>query len=140
MDVVEAWRKSRTGRCACERCFYCETPLDVHQHDHYPIPRRAGGSNVVAACPVCHDLKDRVMLRYWDLEAAFTAIQELFCEVPEAARYLSPETVFNQCYLDIEKNWATLSPLARVMYAKMRSIYEDNLYSQGAKCTDRPNA
>lgn len=129
MDVAEAWRRSRLGRCACEACFYCGRELDVHQHDHYPVPRRAGGSETVPACPVCHDLKDRVMLRDWDLEAAFTAIQELFVSVPDAIKGLPADEVFEKTYRDIELRWKLLSPLARVMYAKMRSIYEDRIFS-----------
>lgn len=130
VDVLEAWRKSRIGRCVCSRCFYCDEPLDVHQHDHYPVPRRAGGSSVVPACLVCHDLKDRITLYNWDLEAAFRATQELFRDIPESIQSLPPERIFDECHLEIEKGWVNLSPLARVMYAKMRSIYEDRRYSQ----------
>src|SRR5262249_16162987 len=125
MDVLEVWRKSRAGRCACTQCFYCDRPRDVHQHDHYPVPRRAGGSSVVAACLVCLDLKDSVTLYKWDLEAAFTAIEGVFGNVPESIQRLPPEEIFSQCYLDIEGRWGDLPPIARVMYAKLRSIYED---------------
>lgn len=125
MDVAEAWKRSRSGRCACLRCFYCERPLDIHQHDHYPVPKRAGGSKVVAACLLCHDLKDRVMLKDWDVEAAIISLQELFCDLPDSLRSLRPEEVFDYYHLSIEEKWGSLTPLARVMYAKLRSIYED---------------
>ena len=42
----------------CESCFYCNrfvTPR--HEHDHFPIPRRAGGVSTVPVCIDCHDLK-----------------------------------------------------------------------------------
>lgn len=129
MDVVEAWRRSRTGGCACTRCFYCDRELDVHQHDHYPVPKRAGGSSVVAACLVCHDLKDRIPIQYWDLDAMHAAFDELFLSQQlDSFRHLSPEEILDCCYPNLERNWANLSPLARVLLAKLRCTYEDGLY------------
>lgn len=128
MDVVEAWRKSNNQRCSCERCFYCDRTLDIHQHDHYPVPRRAGGTRIVAACPICHELKDRIPSYCWHPEALHIADGELFGSRLESIRHLPPETVFEYCYLDIEADWEHLSPLARLMYAKMRSALEDRWY------------
>jgi hypothetical protein len=79
----------------------------------------------VAACLVCHDLKDRIFLKNWDFEAVFLTMQELFSGLLESIRGLPPEEIFAACYMDIERRWDDLSPLARVMYAKLRSIHED---------------
>jgi hypothetical protein len=128
LDVVEAWRKSNSQRCSCERCFYCDRTLDIHQHDHYPVPRRAGGTRTVAACPICHDLKDRIPLGCWDSEARHIATEELFGGRLNSISHLPAESVFEHCYLDIEADWQSLSPLARLWYAKMRSVLEDYLY------------
>lgn len=128
MDVVEVWRKSNNQRCRCERCFYCERTLDIHQHDHYPVPRRAGGTRVVAACLLCHELKDRIPLAYWDSAALGAAMRELIGSRLESLRDFLPETAFERCYLDIEADWNKLSPVARLVSAKMRSILEDHLY------------
>ena len=46
----------------------------------------------------------------------------------DSLRLLSPSSVFECCYLDIEAEWERLSPIARLMYAKMRSSLEDHLY------------
>jgi hypothetical protein len=48
------------GCLDCETCFYCGRLVSPrHEHDHFPIPRRAGGIATVPACINCHDLKDR---------------------------------------------------------------------------------
>lgn len=40
--------------------LYCNRFLSPrHEHDHFPLPRRAGGIATVPACIDCHDLKDR---------------------------------------------------------------------------------
>ena len=56
---------------ACDpKCFYCENVLSPrHEHDHFPIPRRHGGELVFCTCINCHDLKDRIPLKDWPLEA-----------------------------------------------------------------------
>lgn len=128
MDIVEAWRNSRLGRCDCETCFYCDRPLDVHQHDHYPIPKRAGGTEVVPTCLVCHDLKDRIPLHYWDRSASKAAFDELFSGKLDSMRHLPPEEVLDRLHSEFAPDWAKLSPLARVLLAKLRCGYEDHLY------------
>ena len=50
-------------KCTERTCYYCNAPLsNRHEHDHFPIAKRHGGTNVVSACINCHDLKDRVLL------------------------------------------------------------------------------
>lgn len=53
-----------------ETCFYCGCLLSKgnHEHDHFPIPQAAGGTEVVDCCKSCHDMKDRFTLRSWPLE------------------------------------------------------------------------
>lgn len=51
----------RKNPCRCsEACFYCDRPLAPtrHDHDHFPIPNRHGGTELVAACHECHTCKD----------------------------------------------------------------------------------
>lgn len=94
MDIVEAWRKSSLGRCTCTHCHYCDRELDVHQHDHYPTPKRAGGTQVVPTCLVCHDLKDRIPLRFWDMDAMHQAFDELLKDkIPELRHLPWPEAL-----------------------------------------------
>lgn len=46
-----------------ESCLYCDMPLSPrHEHDHFPIPFRHGGTQVFCVCVNCHDLKDRTNL------------------------------------------------------------------------------
>ena len=41
-------------------CTYCRMPLPrSSEQDHFPIPDRLGGLDVVPTCVGCHDLKDR---------------------------------------------------------------------------------
>ena len=140
MDVNEAWRRSRKRKCPCDSCFYCDMALTRHEHDHYPVPKRAGGTNIVAVCLICHDLKDRFLLMDRDLEASFTAFQELFEILPAAKRGTlehteqgDPASIVDLCASDWEKSWASLSPLARILYAKMRCMLEDSLRPRGER-------
>ena len=58
------------GCLDCETCFYCGRFLSPrHEHDHFPIPRRAGGTATVPACIDCHDLKDRFPVFAWPVHS-----------------------------------------------------------------------
>ena len=39
-----------------------------HEHDHYPVPKRHGGTETVPTCLNCHALKDRTLLTDWPLD------------------------------------------------------------------------
>lgn len=62
------------------RCYYCDAALaPQHEHDHYPVPKRHGGTEKVPACVNCHALKDRTPLDEWPLDlfaAAHRALAE----------------------------------------------------------------
>ena len=55
--------KRRAEGCAAADvawCLYCSMPIALsHEHDHFPIPHRLGGTEVHCVCVNCHDLKDR---------------------------------------------------------------------------------
>lgn len=60
-----------------EACYWCGTPLaGRHEHDHVP-PRRHGGTDTVAACMNCHELKDRTLLLDWPLEVVVAAFNDI---------------------------------------------------------------
>lgn len=56
-------------------CFYCDTTLSSGrskrkkgiQYDHFPIPQRYGGKDIVPSCISCHDMKDRFLIGDWGL-------------------------------------------------------------------------
>jgi hypothetical protein len=59
-----------------QSCFYCDSPIVGNpEMDHFPIPKRSGGTETVPSCKSCHDLKDRlcfgdtfwagILLREW---------------------------------------------------------------------------
>ena len=53
-------------KCGCQNCFYCGAHLSSrHEHDHFPIPKRHGGTETVSSCLNCHDLKDRLPFDQW---------------------------------------------------------------------------
>jgi hypothetical protein len=131
--------------------------MDYHQHDHYPVPRRRGGSNVVAACGPCHDLKDRISLTNWDKEAHQAATYELADALrnfiwdwspPEDSDFfhdLPPDTPFSPALMSLaswipalEKCWASLSPLARILLARTRGFLED-IVVEGSDQSDLVN-
>lgn len=72
-------RKTADSECpgTSRGCMYCDMPLSPrHEHDHFPIPFSAGGTQLVCACINCHDLKDRV--RFVDVPELFAAQQSLW--------------------------------------------------------------
>lgn len=103
---------------SCHRyCFYCRCWLsNHHEHDHFPVPRDAGGTATVPACINCHNLKDRSGLREWPA-VVFEATSELLdtfdpAELLDLAKLRS----FEASRLD------GLSTYARVLLAKMISL------------------
>lgn len=61
----------------CASCFYCEAPLSPrHEHDHFPLPVRAGGTETVPTCLNCHDFKDRIQLDHWPVDVLMQAFNE----------------------------------------------------------------
>lgn len=52
-----------------ETCFYCGILVTKKkENDHFPIPKRNGGTNTVPSCLSCHDMKDRYGLYDWPIE------------------------------------------------------------------------
>jgi hypothetical protein len=58
-------------RWASTRCLYCAS-TGPHQWDHFPVPKRHGGTEMVRACLHCHNLKDRTG---WPMFADFVQTQ-----------------------------------------------------------------
>ncbi len=132
MEPWEAVREIRAGRCDCGECFYCDVGLG-YQHDHFPVPRSAGGA-VVPACLDCHDLKDRYLLNSWPPAASFEALRGLHTEVVESAstterRDLAAWLAAQPSLRDREilERWSSLPSLSRVYYAKVRALFENDL-------------
>jgi hypothetical protein len=67
-----------TCPAVCSRvCFFCDVSLSPrHEHDHYPVPQRHGGTETVPTCLNCHDLKDRVPLAGWPSEVLAPAMEQ----------------------------------------------------------------
>jgi hypothetical protein len=52
-----------------EPCFYCGALVSGSGvGDHFPFPRRHGGTETVPCCLSCHDMKDRFPLDRWPAE------------------------------------------------------------------------
>ncbi|MCB9441144.1 MAG: HNH endonuclease [Mycolicibacterium sp.] len=133
INTVHGWpRNCSRPECDAEECFYCGAFLSRrHEHDHFPIPVRAGGTDVVAACVNCHDLKDRLPLRDWSPSTAVCALQELLdvcagplplaiADQPEVARGWMLGLVSALPDLHTSPRWQNLSAPSRILYAKMR--------------------
>ncbi len=89
-------------------CFYCEAPVVRHEHDHAPIPRRAGGNSVVVTCVGCHNLKDRLQFSSWPLTLALMAVQEL----------TRLDAMPAQPVADWPAEWDDMTSHARLLWAK----------------------
>jgi hypothetical protein len=100
----------------------------AHEHDHFPIPRRAGGWNWVASCQNCHDFKDRVPYDAWPVEFAVPALAELLPiffgpGAPLHAVEPSPRELLPwPMVVAMKKNWEDLSPMSRLLAAKWTAM------------------
>ena len=68
-----------------EDCFYCGCVFVTSrssQGDHFPVPRRNGGIDVVPCCPECHKLKDTIPLRRWNTEM----LSKVIADFPKMSR------------------------------------------------------
>jgi hypothetical protein len=95
-------------RGCADPCFYCDAEVQRHDHDHAPIPRHAGGTETVVACPGCHNLKDRILFARWPLALAVMAVSELveLDEMPSAAVTEWP------------RRWDDMTSHGRLLWAK----------------------
>jgi hypothetical protein len=120
---------NRTG--SCERCLendwtechFCDMPLSKrHEHDHFPTPLFAGGTEVVPICLNCHDLKDRIPLSYWSIGALWKGVAALmpFVDGPVTHENLHEHIDFDA----VEAALPDLPPMGRLLYGKMIRIIE----------------
>jgi hypothetical protein len=115
---------SQCDKYECEGiCFYCDAAVlpNRHEHDHFPVPRWLGGTEVVTACYTCHDLKDRIPFNNWSTAWYIEPILEV-------SRLLGDRPYSMQAALevlgDVRARWDSLTPPQRVFYAKLRALVE----------------
>jgi hypothetical protein len=70
-------------------CSYCDVALAPrHDHDHAPVPKRNGGTQVFCVCMGCHELKDRTPLDRWNVTEAFGSLSGLWAKATGSERVL----------------------------------------------------
>ena len=125
------------ANCDAVECLYCGTALSKrHEHDHFPVPARAGGNNVVPACYNCHDLKDRMRMLEWPVPMYVMAVRDLTAALDIDAAQL-PEAVLNdpaECLSTVLREvldniglhqttaWQELPTAGRLLFAKLCSL------------------
>ncbi len=97
----------------CDLCIYCDVAVggNFHEHDHFPVPKIAGGTMVVPACPTCHHLKDRVGFGQWDMSIYLAGQPELMRHHLMADFHNVPEI------------WFHLSREARLLWGKLAMLH-----------------
>jgi hypothetical protein len=125
-----------------ETCHFCDALLasDNIEYDHFPVPRRAGGTEVVAACITCHDMKDRFLQEDWPRDLLNRALDEARryqvsemsrAGIPNEIGKLTPDGI--KAVVDIAyswpqhvlKNWSEYSREARLIAAKSLALDAD---------------
>jgi hypothetical protein len=101
----------------CERCHYCELLFSYmrHEHDHAPIPVRAGGMATVPICLNCHEMKDRQPFDQWPPDYAFSAVRDLMTHGP----------IPRGTEIDWPTQWGAMSTWTRLLWAKMCATAHD---------------
>lgn len=102
-------------RVSCGTCFYCDSPVTRHEHDHAPIPQRHGGAVTVVACIMCHSLKDRHPMEKWPLHLVVMASVEI----------ANRGAAFDEPLTDWPDGWADMTGHARVLWAKCAALALD---------------
>lgn len=120
--------------CDETECFYCGLALSKrHEHDHFPVPARAGGRHVVPACYNCHDLKDRMAVAEWPPSAAAIGMADLLVALKIDAERLPPGFVDDRerCMVHLLSQvvvslalhespvWSRMSVPGRLLFAKL---------------------
>jgi hypothetical protein len=108
---------------------------DNIEHDHFPVPERAGGTETVPSCRTCHDLKDRFRQVDWPkelLEAAQIEMQKLIRDEARRAGIITNEQIGDNlaAYVGIVysspelvlKNWSRCSRETRLLAAKWLAV------------------
>ena len=66
-----------------ETCFYCDALVACNiERDHFPVPKRAGGTHTVRCCLSCHDMKDRFNVGDWP----FSWVGRVISDLPKLSR------------------------------------------------------
>ena len=106
---------SRVADDECEKCSYCDLPFIRmhHEHDHAPVPKSAGGTEMIPACITCHDLKDRVLFPHWPASEGVRAVQELL-DMGLLTSQIRPVCLPDQ--------WPGMSRWARIAWAKIARL------------------
>jgi hypothetical protein len=137
----------------CRRCHYCDALVagDNVEMDHFPIPKRAGGTETVPACVTCHDMKDRFLQEDWPTELFERALREQM----EYVRSLGLDLPLDQVNPEVVKaivdahyawpthvleNWSRYSREARLLAAKWLALEADlRLEEEGLLEVDGPS-
>lgn len=133
-------RTANPGPCH-DRCFYCDEGFadrrGDHQHDHFPIPKIAGGTDIVGACLTCHDFKDRFALGRWPMPVMAEAFRDLAGFLIYHTAALDVIAAFDDWDLDAgfyvdaldlptwQTAWPHLGQWGRLYYAKILRLQHE---------------
>lgn len=99
----------------CDKCHYCDLPFGRtrHEHDHAPVPRSAGGEDVVPICATCHDIKDRGGVRGFPADEYVRASGSLL------SRGLLGDAVLGAPPQEWPDEWGELTRWERLLWARV---------------------
>jgi|ETNvirnome_2_300_1030623.scaffolds.fasta_scaffold13766_2 hypothetical protein len=90
-----------------KECYICKRKLlGRFEKDHFPKPKRAGGKDVYPICISCHDAKDRMSLRSWDIDEAFKSMHNLWNNGTTEERILLAKIISLACDVTDEQESA----------------------------------
>ena len=90
-----------------KKCYICRRKLlGRFEKDHFPKPKRAGGTIVQPICVSCHDAKDRVSVGSWDIDEAFMGMHNLWENSTTEERILLAKIISMACDVAYEQESA----------------------------------
>lgn len=109
----------REQACDCSTCHYCGLYVATrHEHDHFPVPKARGGTEVVPACLNCHELKDRTPFYQWHPDLAAQGVTELLSILSVSEHVGSAEpAVLVRAVGDHRQYWDGWTVAGRLLYA-----------------------
>lgn len=96
---IQTCKRCEKSACPSGRCAYCNAVLSSrHEHDHMPVPARAGGVETVPVCINCHDLKDRMQPAAWNAPELLEQLEN----TPPMVRILVAKLLGDLCVAELK--------------------------------------
>jgi hypothetical protein len=125
MEIIDLLKRGYDPYCAVCDCTLTNRSFEMH---HYPVPVRAGGTDIIPLCMACHDMIERVPLDKWSVNYVRNAHKEMNEQHSDIAKKLLLIDHWQREDLDtfqeyVHSNWDTFQRWTLLFLLKCVSTY-----------------